>query len=295
MRNSISMTPRRTQRSRHQTKGIGELFTPKKALITKGRIMGVSILANIVFVVIALVLINANTLMAEQLDTAKLDTLIVQNQKEKLEEDITYLNEMLTTTKNELAITLSGKNEQINMLYDNIMNLTVTNEYLKQDLKSSDEVQAFLLFEQYPYSGIQAEDLLYLQGQIQLYDNLAERDDIIDIVLGIYYVESRFDPLAASTKSTARGWGQFLRSTAKWIWEDRMGNGTGSYNHDMAFDKQVNMALTCNYLSYLLETYNGDVSRALIAYNGSELGKEYPRKVQEYVMANAGINIFGGM
>ena len=64
------------------------------------------------------------------------------------------------------------------------------------------------------------------------------------LMWAIYWVESSFDPRLDSSKSSARGLGQALESTARDIWENVLGHGAGSYTHTMAYDPYVNIEIT---------------------------------------------------
>lgn len=95
------------------------------------------------------------------------------------------------------------------------------------------------------------------------------------MLFGLIRLESAGNPKTTNSKSTARGLGQFLKGTGKWVYEDLLGNGKGSYNHDMAFDQNINIRMCVAYLDYLMRTQNGDARLALRLYNGNELGDKY--------------------
>lgn len=96
------------------------------------------------------------------------------------------------------------------------------------------------------------------------------------IIFGIIKVESSFNPNAKSSSSSASGYGQFIRSTAEYIYEKKLNRG--AYNHSMAFDPYLNIEMIAYYISSHYKTY-GNYSKALIRYNGGELGQRYADKV----------------
>jgi hypothetical protein len=75
-----------------------------------------------------------------------------------------------------------------------------------------------------------------------------------DLVKGIIHVESRYNPLALSPKG-AMGLMQLMPETA---------SGLGV--HD-PWDPHENIAGGTKFISYLIKRYNGDLTKALAAYN----------------------------
>lgn len=88
-----------------------------------------------------------------------------------------------------------------------------------------------------------------------------------DLILSIAMVESNGQADAANISSSARGLGQFLSSTGKYVYEDIMENGTDSYNHDMAFNSEVNLAMMVAYINYL-RNHNNSLVNAIKSYCG---------------------------
>lgn len=89
--------------------------------------------------------------------------------------------------------------------------------------------------------------------------------------------ESGFKYDNQNPASSARGYGQILRSTGRWIYEDEL--NLGKYNHKLAYDPYINIQMSTWYMSYLLKRNRGNVKRALMGYNGYELGDLYWKKV----------------
>lgn len=84
------------------------------------------------------------------------------------------------------------------------------------------------------------------------------------LMWAIYDVESEFNTKCDSSKSTARGLGQVLESTAEEYWEVILHHGHGSYYHSMAYDPYVNIEITTCIIGRNLE--KGTLEDALNAY-----------------------------
>jgi soluble lytic murein transglycosylase len=84
------------------------------------------------------------------------------------------------------------------------------------------------------------------------------------LVLAVIREESNYLPTAVSS-SNAGGLMQLLPSTAKWIAESKC---KLRYTSDLSFDPDANIRMGTWYLSYLTGLYDGDIVRAVAAYNG---------------------------
>lgn len=84
----------------------------------------------------------------------------------------------------------------------------------------------------------------------------------IPILLGLFQVESSFNPDAVNPESGAAGLGQFEHGTGKVV-ASRCGL---EYSYSKLFDPVYNIELTANYLSYLHDQ-TGSWEGALTAYN----------------------------
>ncbi|HUT76834.1 MAG TPA: lytic transglycosylase domain-containing protein, partial [Polyangia bacterium] len=92
-----------------------------------------------------------------------------------------------------------------------------------------------------------------------------------DLVFGIIWVESRFNPEAVSPVG-ARGLMQLMPQTAKYLaeligWKGR---------HD-AFEPEFNIAAGSFYIAKLIDQFDGDVDLALAAYNAG------PTKIRRWL------------
>ncbi len=84
------------------------------------------------------------------------------------------------------------------------------------------------------------------------------------LILAVVREESNYLPTAVSS-SNAGGLMQLLPSTAKWIAESKC---KLKYTTDLAFDPDANVRMGTWYISYLTGYYDGDIVRAVSAYNG---------------------------
>lgn len=99
------------------------------------------------------------------------------------------------------------------------------------------------------------EEILRFSKQYQLDPHL---------VMGIIWVESKFEPEATSNKN-ARGLMQIIPNTGKWIAEQV---GFSGYDDKVLYDPDINIEFGCWYFSYLLDVFDGDIHLALASYNG---------------------------
>ncbi|HIV02877.1 MAG TPA: lytic transglycosylase domain-containing protein [Candidatus Aphodoplasma excrementigallinarum] len=83
------------------------------------------------------------------------------------------------------------------------------------------------------------------------------------LVLGLIKAESNFVCDAQSHKD-AKGLMQLTDSTAEWV-AGKM--GMEGFTTDQLSDPEVNISLGCWYLRHLLNSYDGDQTLALCAYN----------------------------
>lgn len=115
-------------------------------------------------------------------------------------------------------------------------------------------------------AGISTDLILYADEQCREW-NLHPQ-----FLWAVVELESKFDPNADNLAgSSARGLGQILKGTGKYLWEDILGNPKGSYYHDMAYDPYVNIQLMCCHLG---SSFNRGclLNEAVKAYSGGTSG-----------------------
>jgi len=204
-------------------------------------------------------------------------------------------NKAMIDTNKKLSNELSLKENYINELNSSISKYDYENKSLETELEKRDVIISLFsqreeLHDKYNYAIITNErtDLTY--GQIAFAEQeMISRNMDPNLILELFKLESNFDETATSNFSTARGYGQFLGSTAKWIWEECLENGP--YNHNMAFDGYVNIEMTAEYLGLNLQTYNGDIRKTLVAYNGNEIGNRYYEIIDKNMMQDVGYGL----
>jgi soluble lytic murein transglycosylase len=102
------------------------------------------------------------------------------------------------------------------------------------------------------------------------------------LIAAVIYRESKFDAHAGS-KAGALGLMQLTPATAKGI---ALRTGGTRFELSDLYNPELNVRYGCWYLRHLLDTYDGNVRKALAAYNGGrgnvERGVMYP-ETKEYV------------
>lgn len=90
-----------------------------------------------------------------------------------------------------------------------------------------------------------------------------------ELVLAVIEVESSFDRFAVS-RAGAQGLMQVMP-----FWKGEIGRPGDNLTHN-----RTNLTYGCRILQFYLERENGDLRRALAAYNGSSGSRRYPDRVE---------------
>lgn len=93
------------------------------------------------------------------------------------------------------------------------------------------------------------EHLVYLDNQCKTWNVNPS------IMVALYDLESDYRPEADNAKSSARGLGQVLESTARSYWTGVLGHG--SYSHSQAYDPYVNIEITTSIVGRNLQASKG--------------------------------------
>lgn len=192
-----------------------------------------------------------------------------------------------------------------NKCQDNIVKLNeLVQELTEQSnslVQSNDEYFALIqqyeqreeLFDKYEYAIMRTNgtrtDITY--DQLINLEQVAEEKDIdVDLVLSISMVESEGTEKVCNSSSTARGYGQILNTTGKFIYEKIMNKGT--YNHDYALNGYTNFEMMVNYLRYLENTNGSNLYATIRNYRGEggSVLSSYIRKIDNY-LENCGKSI----
>ena len=145
-------------------------------------------------------------------------------------------------------------------------------------------------------------------SDLRMIKNIADKFGINPhLWLALAETESNLYSKASNPSSSARGWGQLVEGTARGIYENTL--KLGKYNHDLAFDKNLNATMSMAYLRQMFDTFDGDATKAIIAYNvgpgnvkkgigltdtggyGPGHGIEYLQKVVKNLKENTGLDI----
>ena len=128
------------------------------------------------------------------------------------------------------------------------------------------------LYDKYEYAIIdngERTELTY--AEIELGEQLMNEKGIDpNLMFGTIMVESRANPDAVNRKSGATGYGQFLNSTAKWVWTDLMGNS--NYYSDLRKDGTANIQMMAEYYDYLYSV-NNNTFKVVKCYSGNSTDK----------------------
>lgn len=102
------------------------------------------------------------------------------------------------------------------------------------------------------------------------------------LVIAVIWYESRFDTKTKSKYSSASGYGQFIKSTGKWVYNDLL-KRKDTYDHEVhPFQAKNSIPMVYAYLDFLIKRNKGDIKKVLIRYNGGELGDKYHNDINKY-------------
>ncbi len=105
---------------------------------------------------------------------------------------------------------------------------------------------------------------------LRLAEQMCQEQDInCNLWLSLVMTESEGKANAKNRSSTATGLGQLLAGTGKYVYEDIMGNGKGTYNHSMAYDPVLNTRMSITLLGYL-KRHRGSMYGAIQEYRGKK-------------------------
>ena len=105
-----------------------------------------------------------------------------------------------------------------------------------------------------------------------------------DIMLAIFFKESRFDPLATNSVSDARGLGQLMSSTGRWLYGDIYGHPE-LYTHDMAYDANLNIEMATYLIGYYHNKYDDPTYKEALTHYAGAFNEEYYADMHAYANA----------
>lgn len=93
-----------------------------------------------------------------------------------------------------------------------------------------------------------------------------------NILFSIGMVESGYNRTCTNSRSTAKGYHQFLNDTAKFTYETLMNKGKGTWTPGVAFDGKTNIKMCVEYFDYLMKKH-GNFYKAIGQYCGKGTAK----------------------
>lgn len=202
--------------------------------------------------------------------------------------EATSADEALGKLISEIKIILDEKNGIINQQQEAIealeekyaMDIIQVKEITKKDVQIYNEFSYAI---EYPGSDMTLDD-------IKMIIQICEEEGVNPhLWLSLVELESEYKSTARSNKSTASGWGQVLRGTGQDLYENKL--KLGKYNHaKMGIDKEINARMSIHYLATLIKE-TGSIEKALVRYNGGELGNQYINIVNTNLRKNTGLTL----
>lgn len=208
-------------------------------------------------------------------------------------------------SSNDLQIKTTEMKEE----YEYALSLMTENEKLNESIKKLtagivelDEENVSLVESNEKYY----KELTALRERAELYDEYeyalvynGERTDItfdqlktgIDIcneanisphlLFAFIMTESHGIESAKNPNSTATGYGQILNGTAKFVYEDLMNNGEGTFTNALSKDGDINIEMTARYIAYLKD-HNSNLHDIIVDYAGED-NPEYIMQIEKWL------------
>lgn len=229
----------------------------------------------------------------------------LRRQNEELSSDMANMTANHNETLAGYTSTITGLNTKIVKSNQTIDTLNAQVETLVKDNKSlADEYDELYkkykvfeereeLYDKYDYVvkyGGKRTDVTY--DQIKLGEKLMlEKGYNPDILFSIMMVESRGKEAAVNKRSRATGYGQFIPGTGKFVYEDLLGNGKGTYTHSkMATNGNTNIQMMVSYLDYLFTRNNNNLNRSMSNYSGG--GPTFTNKYISWMRGFGGNSVY---
>lgn len=142
---------------------------------------------------------------------------------------------------------------------------------------------------------------LYDKYEYALYDTAGNRTDLTydqiktgeelmtakgmdpDLLFGLFMAESGGKENASNHTSTARGYGQLLKGTGQFVYENLQGHVKGSYSHQYAYDGDMNILMTVDLLDYFKNDKGYSLHKTIQSYRGLSDVSGYEAKINNYI------------
>ena len=254
-------------------------------------------IATVFLGLIVVLLFSSTCSLASKNNNLRKELTETKKKHNKLASEYTKLYQISTDLNREYQVidynykkdkeTYEKVNSQVKDLMDTVSELDSQNKELADenkkmhsDLKKYEKRSE--LFDKYEYAiyhGKKRTSFTY--SQLELAEDIMEEKGMdANLLLAIAMTESGGNEKSESTSSTAKGYGQFLSGTGKFVYEDLMKAGT--YNHNYALNGKTNIKLMANYLKYLQGSRNS-VYGIIESYRGVKNCTSYMNKVDSYL------------
>lgn len=228
-------------------------YRERKKVRKLKNIITLSLSVNIVFIIMVMMLIvNSNSkdktmcLLSSQLETSKNEKLSSTGSYDKYIIDLEYTIKQLDSQLKEVKL--------INESYvDELTELRNRSELY-------DKYQYAIIDETGNRTALKYEEIK-LGEQLML-----EKGYDPDLMFGTIMVESRGNPDVVNEESGATGYGQFLDSTAEFVWTNLMGNT--DYSPEVMKNGENNIRMMAEYYDYLYKN-KGDTFSVVKQYSGN--------------------------
>lgn len=203
---------------------------------------------------------------------------------------------------------LNGKIDRINHQYELINNQLISRNEEVLQLQEIIDSQDSQLINLSDVNQSMVDELNQLRTRAELYnkyeyaviDELGKRTELTyeeiklgetlmlekgydpHLMMGSIMVESHGSPDVVNYSSGATGYGQFLNSTAEWVWTKLMGKD--NYYSDLRKDGETNIRMMAEYYDYLYDTV-GSTYNVVKCYSGNQTDsgtREYLRKLNSH-------------
>ena len=199
-------------------------------------------------------------------------------------------NDIIIQERNQIKAMSKEKDQIITSLQETIIQLdeqleevSATNKEYVDDLnRLRTREELYNKYEYAIYEDGYRTDLTY--EEIKLGEDLmVEKGYDPHLMFGTIMVECSGEREQVTPPYDATGYGQFLDSTAKWVWTKLMGND--NYHSDLRKDGETNIKMMAEYYDYLYSIKGGDTFRVIKHYSGNSTNEgaaRYLARINSY-------------
>ena len=192
-------------------------------------------------------------------------------------------SEYLAAKYKDMSNTIAELTQSLNILDEENQSLVQSNEEYYQELVKFSEREE--LFNKYEYA-------IYNKANKRTditYEQLTKLEDLVkdtnikdeDLILSIIMTESTGKEKAQSTISTAKGYGQFLDGTSRFVYTKLL--DYDNWNSSVALNGDINIEMMVAYLEYLYEKEGGDIYQIIRDYRGLQDISSYVAQIDSYL------------